>query len=425
MKYKIELFDGKRAFYFYKQYERGNRQYIILTDNQIIRLLNQIINYDIVNLTEEQDSLNILLSNNVSIEINDLKVFNTLGSKYDNYMYVLLVKAHKFLTARNIKTYKKSQKYPTKRVNRTKSKRIPKLIIAGGLAASITITSVIGALVREGQEKEFEKASKPYSTVLPLEETPDLALGANELEEINDDTIKVEFAFEDRTASGKLEETIANCQEYADQWIDRYGLPQNLVYAILAQENGTLNFEINASGACGPGQLQVAEFHNDNAIEHMVVPVYQDNVFTGEYDDFYVADARRLDDPRLEGKNYLVMQDINDHFQIVCAYLRLCINRYRNIFIATDAYNKGLYCFSNVCDETTTTYYSNNLSDFSWAYIIPEAKGNGYGDAEYIWHVLSYLPAVDNQIEIVYNYKDELIDIDLTNTNEYNIEIKR
>ena len=147
---------------------------------------------------------------------------------------------------------------------------------------------------------------------------------------------------------------------------------------------------------------------------------------TGEYDEFYVADARHLDDPRLEGKNYLVMQNLEDNFRIGCAQLRRCIDKYENIFIAVDAYNKGLYAMSNVCSEENLNYYQNNFEDFSWVNLIPSHYGENYGDKDYIWHVLRYLDTdVRGEANIEYFYGSELIKVDLTNTNVYNNELKR
>lgn len=120
------------------------------------------------------------------------------------------------------------------------------------------------------------------------------------------------------------------------------------------------------------------------------------------------------------------MQNLEDNFQIGCAVLRRCIDRYKNIFIAVDAYNKGLYCLSNCCTEEQLEHYKNDFTDFSWLNMITNAKGTNYGDPNYIWNVLRYLDTgTRGEADIQYYYGDELINVDLTNTNVYNNEFKR
>ena len=120
------------------------------------------------------------------------------------------------------------------------------------------------------------------------------------------------------------------------------------------------------------------------------------------------------------------MQDLEDNFQIGCAIFRRCIDRYENIFMAVDAYNKGLYAMSNVCDESTLEHYKTDFTDFSWTKLIPEAYGEQYGDKDYIWHVLRYLDTnTRGEANIEYFYQGELIRVDLTNTNVYNNELAR
>ena len=269
--------------------------------------------------------------------------------------------------------------------------------------------------------KVLEKVEEPYLVA----KLTDMLLLYQKWEE------KIENQYIDENDSltilaEQLEQTKELCSPYLDYWIERYGLPKDLTYALVSQEYGLLDCTINSSGACGPMQLQVASFHNDNAIEKIKVAVYNNGVPTGEYDEFYVADERKLDDPRLAGQNYLVMQNLEDNFRIGCAQLRRCIDKYKNIFLAIDAYNKGMYAFSSSCDDASLAYYKEHPEDFSWTNIIPNHFGENYGDKDYIWHVLRYLDTdTRGEANIEYNYEGELIKIDLTNTNVYNSELKR
>ena len=270
------------------------------------------------------------------------------------------------------------------------------------------------------------QASNPKAQDMSITDNEIAYDTSNEKQTTKGEEVSVEFAFDDATANGKLEQTIANCSPYLNKWIERYGLPKDLTYALVCQEYGRLDCTINSGGACGPMQLQVEAFHNDNAIEYLQVPVYENGKLTGEYDEFYVADERKLDDPRLVGQNYLVMQNLENNFQIGCAQLRRCIDKYKNIFLAVDAYNKGLYAMSSACSEEELAHYENDFNDFSWTNIIPSVYGENYGDKNYLWNVLRFLDTgTRGEADIEYYYNGELISIDLTNTNVYNNDLVR
>ncbi len=182
------------------------------------------------------------------------------------------------------------------------------------------------------------------------------------------------------------------------------------------------------NGGVGPMQIQESEMNG----EFFKVPVYKDGELTGEYDSFYaVSTYEDKDNPKYAGYKVLVIEDIKDHFQIGCGYIRRGIDRYRNIFIGLDSNNKGLYAFSNVYDKgnvnplNSREYYENNFNDFSWTNLIAEhykiAKNDPnyvYGDSNYLWNVLRYLDMDERgQVVISYDCKGEKINIVLNNLN--------
>lgn len=430
-------YDNGRKYYAYT-YKNDKVHLTPLTQEEIMAVLRTMAKGNYTRIENRKNSSEISYSNNLSIVIDNVKVFTKTG-KYDLIFEELL----KELTSGELKRYAKTlpSKYIPK-VNR--KRRMPKkLQVLAGSLSFVAMLSLASSFLSKDKAKvtteeqiisELQTSTKAsqsdLESLLTYENNNsldnDTSLEEQEIIEDSSDTIQVELAFDDMTASGKLEQTIELCSPYLDEWIERYGLPKDLTYALVSQEYGLLDCSINSGGACGPMQLQVSSFHNDNAIEYCKIPVYENGEFTGEYDEFYIADARRLDDPRLEGKNYLVMQDLEDNFQIGCAIFRRCIDRYENIFMAVDAYNKGLYAMSNVCDESTLEHYKTDFTDFSWTKLIPEAYGEQYGDKDYIWHVLRYLDTdTRGEANIEYFYQGELIRVDLTNTNVYNNELAR
>lgn len=430
-------YDNERKYYAYV-YKNDKVHLTPLTKEEIMNVLRVMATSNYTKIQNTKNASEISYPNNLSIVIDNVKVFTKTGM-HDLIFEKLLQE----ITSSELKNYK--SKLPPQyipKVNR--KKRMPnKLQVLAGSLSFVAMISLASSflnkdkaqdltkeqIVNELQTNQKANQSELENLITYENNTPinsDQTLESQEIIEDESDAIKVELAFDDMTANGKLEQTIELCSPYLDEWIERYGLPKDLTYALVSQEYGLLDCSINSGGACGPMQLQVSSFHNDNAIEYCQIPVYENGQFTGEYDEFYIADARRLDDPRLEGKNYLVMQNLEDNFQIGCAIFRRCIDKYKNIFMAVDAYNKGLYAMSSVCSKDALEHYKNDFTDFSWTKLIPEAYGEQYGDKDYIWHVLRYLDTSARGVSnIEYFYQGEAIKVDLTNTNVYNNDLVR
>lgn len=425
---KFYIDENKGRKYYAYEYLNDQIKYVSLKDKDILTLLSSISKDKIKEIHDQGKSMEITFNNGITLIIDNLKIFFPHHDFFDHYFESLLNKLNTALEKSNWKDYQeKLPKNHIPAVSRKKKSKLPTktMITASLVSLSIAISCLASTL--EKQKVGDLKVEQEISYSVPKVSMPELPIEEENISaKDNDNVVQVELAFNDETANGKLEQTIQNCAPYLDEWIERYGLPQDLTYALVCQESGTFDLTINSLGSVGPMQLQVDQYHNENAIEKITVPVYENGKLTGEYDEFYVADARHLDDPRLEGKNYLVMQNLEDNFQIGCAVLRRCIDRYKNIFIAVDAYNKGLYCLSNCCTEEQLEHYKNDFTDFSWLNMITNAKGTNYGDPNYIWNVLRYLDTgTRGEADIQYYYGDELINVDLTNTNVYNNEFKR
>ena len=421
-----------RKYYVYK-YQNDEVKYFRLNSLDISKLLTSIVKDNISSIYDKDQYMEITFESGFSLIIDNLNIFALHQDNNDSYFQELLQKLKEFTEQKAIKKYKSSlPPNHIPKVNRTKKKSMPtKRIIAGALSFALSASLIAGSINKKSAKTDEQNSENISITqTLPSNEfitySPEPSSSLNKENIANNDSIKVSLAFKDETESGKLEQTKELCSPYLEHWIERYGLPRDLIYALVSQESGLLDCTVNSLGSCGPMQLQVSSFHNENNIEYMKVAVYKDGKPTGEYDEFYVADERHLDDPRLEGKNYLVMQNLEDNFQIGCAQVQRCIERYKNIFLAVDAYNKGLYAFTNCCDDSTLNYYQEHFEDFSWTNIIPEHFGESYGDKDYIWHVLRYLDtSTRGEANIEYNYQGQLIVVDLTNTNVYNSELSR
>lgn len=430
---------SKREYYSYKTTKSNTPIYIILNEKEVELYLRSIAFYKIERVREINESLmEVTLESGAIAIIDSVEVFNK-HDRFDNLIRSLQHNVKNFIENERIREYKNSlpQGYIPK-VNRRKKRG--RLLISGiSLAMSVLVLAnllnlEINKSGNKDQAMDYPKFENSIEFINEEEKVNEIYFPPTHSDtmeiatEVEDDSIKVEFEFEDWTSRGKLQDTITNCSPYMDNWINRYGLPKDLTYALVSLEYGILDCEVNRGGACGPMQLQVGAQHG----EHYKVPIYENGVFTGEYDEFWAADINKLDDPNLVGRPIKVIQNLEDNFQIGCAYFRRCIDKYKNIFLAVDAYNKGLYALPIVykeCGENIAKpleYYMENFNDFSWTDIIPnnskEALGvEIYGDPTYIWDVLKYLETDDRGSALItYLYGEETITVDLFNKNVYN-----
>lgn len=418
-----------------------------LQEREILDLLIHLVyNVGIDDVIDAGDAVKVVFYDSTMITIDSLKVFSSkYPNVYDLYLSRLLKKIQKFIEDKEIREYKNSLLDETiKKVNRGNPRfsKTAKIVVGTGLFLSLVMPIVHNAVVDDNVYEDNAEGAlsqivinenhDEYDTfklieieepevipeMTPLEPEEDLIEDAPTY--IEDDAIKIEYSFEDLTEDGRLETATINCASYLDPLIERYGLPKEVTYAICAREHGHLDTYVNSLGSCGPMQIQVGALHG----EYFKVPVYENGVLTGEYDEFYAVDARIYGEPTYAGKKALFIQNLEDHFKISCALIRRAIDKYNNLFIAIDAYNKGLYALEIAGSDDVVTYYKENPNDFGWLDIVPNYYGKDYGDPNYLKHVLSYVKMEDrSETTISFYCQGELVKYDLTNTYYLNEDV--
>ncbi|MBE6154413.1 MAG: hypothetical protein E7163_02400 [Firmicutes bacterium] len=395
-------------------FELKNNKFRELLHHESEKVLRAFNNIENIN---EKDDETLELITDIKTDypkrliVRGTKLFNAKNDPLFNYVENLGLVIDRYMERKREQEIRDTLMAKNAKINRTRKKSgLKKQIVSIGLLASISIGIMS---LKSCKEKEIEPSQE-------IEDIPSISMVENK-ERVKE----VYYPFNDITDNGKLDKVINECSPFMDKWIERYNLPKDLIYALACQESGELNFEVRGQ-ACGPMQIQPSSYHNDNAIEYIKVPVYKNGKLTEEYDEFYIADGRKLDDSRLKGKNYLVIQNEDDHFRIACAILRKCIDKYKNIFIAIDAYNKGIYALSSIIPKNELEYFKNDFNNFEWQEIIKSKFGENYGDKDYNDNVLRYLRTdAEGKARIEYDYKGEKIIIDLYNTRLYNNEITR
>lgn len=420
--------------------------------SEMTTFYRRLLNAKIHDVSINGETIKTTWNDNVEV-IFDVCVFDNKYNVYNDYIDSLKTKINRFMERKNLSEYKKRVPDKSKRkINRSYSKNLGRLV--AGTLATVTILAISATLrnnksnnlsiasasipeidkpkieetLREQQPSEVKTLKREMTIdTATMPEVDDLVERKTEIPD-NDNFIRCELAFDQKT-DGKMEATITNCAPYMEEYIERYGLPRDLTYAITCQENGSLTLIDDRIDAPNPMRIDPIE---NNGEFFRNIPVYKDGKLTGEYDSFYVV-AKEADknNPKYAGYKVLAIDNLIDHFQIGCANIRRGIDRYRNIFIAVDSNNKGLYAFTNVYDKAlfdipnSREYYENNFNDFTWTdfiakhYKLVKNKPDFvYGDPNYIWNVLRYLEVDANGvIHIEYDYKGETIKVELTNQN--------
>ena len=364
------------------------------------------------------------------IEKDFLKLDNDITKSFKKNLQALKRKKEE----QNIKTLKKRFNGYIPSINRSKSARLGRLLIASTLAVSLSVPTCLSIMRKEkelAKLEAFDINSLTGNSYLISNDDINV-IADNDI--ITNDKMVVELPFDDRTTDAinkegesKLDVVKRNTSFYLENFINRYGLPRNITYALCTQERGLLDEDLQTNNFCNP--MQVSTKHSG---ELFVIPIYENGILTGEYDKFYVFSK---DDPKLKehpNDKVLIIEDSKDNFQIGCACFWQTIDKYKNVFLALDAYNKGLSAFSNLYEKplisvaNTLEYYENNFNDFSWLSYINEyykiAKNDEYfthGDPNYVLNVLRYLETNNlGTTEISYYYKGEQIEFSLINTNK-------
>ncbi len=399
-KYFITYNNG-RSFYSYI----NSNKYVELTETESMLLLTKILNSSIHNIIEiGEKAMEIHLKNSDSIIIDDLRIFqhenNIIDGEFDRFRNLIM----HFNERKNIDKYKESIPKDYKpRVNRHRNSSMPKKLIATGL--TLVLTMELGYNLMSSIEKK-EKFSQDVD-VVAMREIDDVS--DREITKINSDydyvvPEQIALDFEDRTDSGKLEETQSIAGSIIEYYASRYGLDYNICCAQITQERGNI-YE-------NPCQITYSLFEG---IE-MHVPVYDENGFTNTYDDFVVTRE--------------MLNTLEGNIMVGLAYDRACIDKFDSVLTGLFSYNQGEFALGRACE-----HFGVNIEDYKGDKNALKARdlvnqyyaslGKKHGDSNYLEHVLSYLPTDRGLQEVSYYVKDKEVSIDILNNTLYNNEITR
>ena len=255
-----------RKIYAYK-YENDQITYLALNRKETENLLNRLTKNNVREVKRIGASLEAVFTDRISIILEGFRVLYPRKDRYDRYYRKIMNKIKDFKDKERMKKYMETLPSNHKpKVNRSKKVKLPsKQILAGVLSATITASLIAGLINKETSKVEkLESPSISYTTLKEEEKTipykletsvVDYSENSQDLDLVQEETntVKVKLAFDDKTDDGKLANTIENCRQYLDPWIERYGLPKDLTYALVCQESGgVLDLSINSGGACGP-----------------------------------------------------------------------------------------------------------------------------------------------------------------------------
>ena len=427
----------KRSFYSY-QTSTNNIFYIPLKEQEISVLLQDIDNNNIINIIEKNaNAIEIIFKNERKIVIDDIRIFEKSGNyKVDTIINKLQRRIVNYIEQKNIRDYQKNLPRGYKpKVNRNRNKNRGKKLIVGGLSA-VMIICLAANLANEIKkiektelddtiqqnyysEQKIDNQKDIYANITTIQtqvkdvleqQYPDIQIESIEIEPEISKTASVSLELEDRTQTGKLQKTVDFCGEIIEYYSNRYGLPYREMCAQISQESPMI-----INGSCE----NVCQITYEMFIgKKMHVPVYDKNGFTGSYDNFTVTKE--------------MLDTTEGNIMVGMAYNRYCIDKYQSLFTGLFSYNQGENALNNACNfyGLDVNNYLGDENSISARDLINKYYREGlnkkHGDSKYLENVFSYLPMDDRGTNTIkYYLGNELITVDLTNTNVYNSELSR
>ena len=411
-----------RKYYEYYKVDNGLKP-VRISNGEKKELLNNIIEQEIDNVYDK-DTYMELVFQNFSLLIDNLKIFYTHHDEDDQYFKILFHKLKRFLAYKatpssveqaSIREYKKTlPPNHIPKVNRAKKSQLPTKQILMVLSCSVLLSILGGIAKKELDEEQKAELNLPPNPSPITQVMPQELANSTISYEIPDNTINLSFP--DRTESNrvseemsKLEETVYYYGAIISQYAVRYGLPADLICAQITQERPNIE-----NGVChNICQITYEYFVGQT----MVVPVYDENGFTGNYDTFEVT-KEMLDSP--EG-----------NIRVGIAYLRKCVDKFQSLTTGLFSYNQGESSLYFACD-----YFSVDVNNYLGEENALKARdlinryydsmGKNHGDASYLENVFSYLDLSDRGSKILeYYLGNEKKSVAINNVLGYNNELAR
>lgn len=382
--------------------------YIILDSPDTRRFFKSILRNDNVEIKSiRKNGDKICTTYNVGVEVEyDIQVFSNSYPLYGEYISEIKKKINIYLEKERlnpiVRLYGKLVK-----INRQKSKTMGKMVVGAAFVATVGTAVVKSFLLPDGAEvktqgkplanlepniesleefNQFEYIDKQIDELLEegrinaekeaekeietLDIDEPLAMPPQQDNAIVSHNFVVDVPFEDRTGSGKLDETISKFGNYIEYYSKRYGISYELACAMISQERpDTDDFNI----------CQLTNLVG----ETVEVPVYDELGLTGEVDVITITNNS--------------LYDIEANVQAGLGYLRFSIDKNNSFITGLYGYNQGPYTVELACDlfglnkedylgEENTMQACGLIKNY-----FGTTKDGKWGDPLYLEHVFSYL----------------------------------
>ncbi len=384
MKLDVKVENGLRKFfvseggytdldYYLNIFQNGNIKDVIINGNKLI------IKYD---------GLDFIIHND--------KAFDRLNDVSDKAFEVLKNKIYTFAKNNGIKQKPDVSKLkPVKRDN-----NLGKLkVLVSGLGISLMMLGTFGymqSITNEVVNKDFENS---YVHAIELQQ-PNFEFNFEDKIDVSK-IVPVTLNVESKIDSEKLQETEEKYGNVIRFYANRYGIPYDVALAQITQERPNISF----------GNSNICQIEDSNIGLNFKVEVYDENGFTGQYDEFKVTRE--------------MIDTIEGNVMVGMAYDRKCIDRYGSLFTGLFSYNQGFSALNNACD-----FYNLNINDYlgdekameACALVnkyYHEGLGREHGDSLYLEHVFSYYDFNNRGSDISYYVGGEVKTISVSNTNSY------
>ena len=425
----------------------------VLSDEEIKKELEKVINLPIEGIKEYDGNLEVTLSDN-DIVIVSLDAFRGYNDSYENYFLEIKRKIKDYQEYKKIRKLKEKSQGQKVLVNRNRV--LPKVLVGTlPLAAALLVllsankdskveqinyndknedilaTAVIDevnpALLEKIEDSLDIEENKNKDAVMyagneatkeeglnfnTLVEAPKIPEPVEDAKQEKEEVIETSVLFpieviDDYERENRIQATDSYCGEIIRYYAKRWGLPAEIIMVQISQERPDI-----INGVCeNVCQLTPPE----NFVGDYKVPVYDDNGFTGSYDEIHLD------------RN--AVYSLEGNIMAGLIYDRLNVDKQKSIITGLFTYNQGDSMLSNACK-----YFGLNKDDYlgddkaaeACELIVSYNDNRGkpkYGDRDYISNVFRYIDfGEDGTYKTTYYIGEEKYEITIANTliKDYN-----
>ncbi len=427
---------------FYFNFENNRRSFYAVTGNnmtihvaldneRLLIILDKLVSSNITSLSITDSKTEAIFDNTIKVTFNN-GIFKYVEDNYNEYLDKIQMKIKKYVEQSQLRKIKDKNL----KVNRTRNKEMKKMFITSSLGISLFLGTIITPKVMNKlvsnsiDEQVFDQPIESLDVEDNKVKTDTMIINGEsyEIESLDDNIAedntavftKIQNNYKDYLGVDPININLeytpisdmwSRYKETDEHWGDiiryyanRWGLSAELEIAQISRERP--NFK---NGQCD-NICQLTKKYYDG--QHFKVPVYDENGFTGTYDEF----TSTLDS----------INTYEGNIMAGLASMRNYIDNY-GVIMGLFLYNQGPSSLKLACN-----YYGVDIQDYMGEENAIKARdlivkyykeqGKPHGDPSYLENVIAQLPQDERGgVNVSCYVGKEKVEIAINNTLEYNM----